>query len=84
MNKKLKLQSKSRKEYAVDAVKDLLAWVVVTVLAFIYWMAMLLLASLFLLNVWHVTFEKIVQISLVLTMITSLGYIGVLIYRRVH
>lgn len=84
MNKKIKLQNKSRKEYAVDAVKDLLAWIVVTVLAFFYWMAMLLLASLFLLNVWHVTFEKIVQISLVLTVITSLGYLGVLIYRRVH
>lgn len=84
MNKKIKLQNKSRKEYAVDAVKDLLAWIAVTVLAFFYWMAMLLLASLFLLNVWHVTFEKIVQISLVLTVITSLGYIGVLVYRRVH
>lgn len=84
MNKKIKLQNKSRKEYAADAVKDLLAWIVVTVLAFFYWMAMLLLASLFLLNVWHVTFEKIVQISLILTAVTSVGYIGVLVYRRVH
>lgn len=75
---------KSRKEYAVDTVRDVLIWIVVTGLAFLYWMAMLLLASLFLLNVWHVTFEEIVGISLVLTAITSAIYLGVLIRRRLH
>lgn len=84
MSKKAKLQNKSGKEYAVDAVKDVLVWVLVTGLAFLYWMAMLLLASLFLLNVWHVTFEEILRISLVLTVLTSVGYIGVIIYRRMH
>ncbi len=84
MNKKVKTENRSRKEYAADVVKDLLAWIVVTGLAFLYWMAMLLLASLFLLNVWHVTFEEILRISLVLTGVTSAGYIGVLVYRRRH
>lgn len=84
MNKKAKLQNKSGREHAVDAVKDVLVWVLVTGLAFLYWMAMLLILSLFLLNVWHVTFEEIVRISLVLTAVTSVGYLGVIIYRRMH
>lgn len=84
MNKKGKAEGKSGKEYAVDIVKDILAWLVVTVIAFVYSMAMLLLASLFLVNVWHVTFEEIVNISIVLMAIVSVGYIGVLIYRRRH
>jgi len=82
LNKKIKTKGKNRKEYAVDIVKDILAWLVVTAIAFVYSMAMLLLASLFLVNVWHVTFERIVQISIVLMVIVSVGYIGVLIYRR--
>ena len=84
MNKKNKTEGKNGKEYAVDIVKDILAWLVVTVIAFVYSMAMLLLASLFLVNVWHVTFEEIVNISIVLMAIVSVGYIGVLIYRRRH
>lgn len=84
MNKKDKAEGKNGKEYAVDIVKDILAWLVVTVIAFVYSMAMLLLASLFLVNVWHVTFEEIVNISIVLMAIVSVGYIGVLIYRRRH
>lgn len=82
MNKKT--EGKSGKEYAVDIVKDILAWLVVTAIAFIYSMAMLLLASLFFVNVWHVTFEEIVNISLVIMAVVSIGYIGVLIYRRRH
>lgn len=84
MNKKNKTEGKNGKEYAVDIVKDILAWLVVTAIAFVYSMAMLLLASLFLVNVWHVTFEEIVNISIVLMAIVSVGYIGVLIYRRRH
>lgn len=84
MNKKNKTEGKNGKEYAVDIVKDILAWLVVTTIAFVYSMAMLLLASLFLVNVWHVTFEEIVNISIVLMVLVSIGYIGVLIYRRRH
>ena len=82
MSKKKRSESKNGKEYAVDIVKDILAWLVVTAIGFVYSMAMLLLASLFLVNVWHVTFEEIVMISLVLMGIVSVGYIGVLVYRR--
>lgn len=65
-----------------DAAKSFLAWAVVTGLSFLYWMAMLLLASLILLNVWHVTFERIVMISLVLMAVTSVGYAGILLHRK--
>lgn len=84
MSKKKRSEAKNGKEYAVDIVKDILAWFVVTAIGFVYSMAMLLLASLFLVNVWHVTFEEIVNISLVLMAVVSLGYIGVLVYRRRH
>jgi len=84
LNKKNKTEGKKGKEYAIDIGKDILAWLVVTAIAFVYSMAMLLLTSLFLVNVWHVTFEEIVRISIVITVIVSVGYIGVLIYRRRH
>lgn len=77
-------RNQSKKEYIPDIVKEILQWVVVSGLSFLYWMAVLLLISLFLLNVWHVTFERLLQISIVLTVITAVGYGGVLIYRKRH
>ncbi len=79
-----KTENRDTKEYALDIVKDVLIWLVVTALSFVYWMVVLLLISLFLLNVWHITFEEILRIAFVLMIITSIGYIGVLIYRRRH
>ncbi len=79
-----KTENRDTKEYALDIVKDVLIWLVVTALSFVYWTVVLLLISLFLLNVWHITFEEILRIAFVLMIITSIGYIGVLIYRRRH
>ena len=84
MNKKGKTEGKNGKEFAADIVKDILAWLVVTAIAFVYSMAMLLLVSLFLVNVWHVTFEEIVKMSIVVMVFVSIGYIGVLVHRRRH
>lgn len=77
-------RKKSGKETAIDTAKDVLAWIVVTGIAFVYWVAMLLLVSLFLVNVWHVTFEEIVGIAVILAAVTSVVYLGKLIYRRLH
>ena len=63
------------KEHAIDVAKSVLTWVIVTGLAFIYWMVVLLLFSLILLNVWHVKYAT------VLTVITSLAYIARKIYK---
>ena len=64
-----------------DVVKCLIQWIVVSGLAFLYWMTVLLLASLFLLNVWHTSFEAILRYSIVLTVVTSIVY-GIVIIRR--
>lgn len=70
------------KEIAEDAVKALLAWIAVTVGGFAYWMAMLLLASIMLLNVWDTSIEQILQYGIILTAITSLVYAIILVRRK--
>ncbi len=73
-----------RKEQVIDIVKEFLGWLVVTALSFAYWMFVLLIASLILLNVWHVTFEEIVKYSVILMIITSVCYGINRIYKRYH
>ena len=58
--------------------------VLVTALAFVYWVVMLLILSLILLNVWRVRFEQILDYSVILTVITSAAYLGRMLYRRFH
>jgi hypothetical protein len=77
-------KKKTVKEWTVDIVKDILAWIIITALAFLYWIAMLLIFSLILLNVWHTTIEQIIDYTIVLTVVTSLLYLGRTIYRRVR
>ncbi len=67
---------------AMAVVKDVLGWIVVTALAFAYWLVMLLFASLVLLSYWNVTFDSLVQYSAVLTIVTSILYLVFLIRRR--
>lgn len=69
------------KEYATDVVKSVLVWVIVTGLAFLYWMAVLLIMSLILLNVWHVTFDSVLKYAIILTVITSFVYVAKKIYK---
>lgn len=73
---------RSKKEAAEDVVKTLLQWSVVSGLSFLYWMAMLLLASLFLMNVWHTSFEAILRYGIILTVITAVVYAIMLIRRK--
>ena len=77
-------QEVSKKEVVIDIVKDFLIWVVVTALAYVWWMAVLLIASLVLLNVWMITFQEILKLSAVLTIVTSLAYVVWKVYKRVH
>ena len=82
--KKKILKSKmTKKDYVLDAVKDIVSWIVVTAGAFLYWMVLQLILSLVLLNVWHVTFDQILQYSTVLTIITSLVYLGSVVRRHI-
>lgn len=71
------------KERVVETVKDLLSWLVVTAAAFVWWMAMLLIFSLILVNVWKTSFEAILQYSLVLMSVTSLVYLIRIVYKKI-
>lgn len=74
----------NKREIAEDVAKTAFRWVIGTVLAFVYWLAMLLIISVFLLNVWEVTFEQILLYSAVLGILTSALYAGVLVHRKFY
>ena len=74
----------TRRQIAADTAKTTGRWLVVTAFLFAYWMAMLLLASLFLLNVWHVKFLQLVLYAVILTVVSSLIYAGVLVHRKFY
>ena len=61
------------KRQIIDVSKSVAAWVFVTAASFGYWLVVLLIASLVLLNV---TFDSILKYSFVLMIITSVVYLG--------
>ena len=65
----------------VSVLGHILQWLAVTAGCFAWWMAMLLLVSLFTVNVWHVTFEQILKWSGVLTAVSGAVYAGVMAWR---
>ena len=65
----------------VENVKSFAGWLVATVLGFGYWVGLLLIISLFLVNVWKVTWVDILTYAAVLAVITSIVS-GILIVRR--
>lgn len=73
-----------KKELVADIVKEILQWIAVTAVAFLWWMFVLLLISLFLLNIWHTSFESILRYGIGFTTITAVVYAGILIHRRLH
>ena len=72
------------KRQIIDVSKSVAAWVFVTAASFGYWLVVLLIASLVLLNVWHVTFDSILKYSFVLMIITSVVYLGMQIRKWVR
>lgn len=74
----------SKREIAADTAKTVLRWLVFTVLAYAYWFVMLLLFSIFLLNVWKVTFVQILIYAGILCAVCSVGYACVLVHRKFY
>ena len=58
-----------------------LQFLAVTAGIFAWWMAVLLLVSVFTVNVWHIAFTSIVFISLGLTGICAAIYLAVMLHR---
>lgn len=72
----------NRRQIAADVAKTAAKWVGFVILSYIYWVAMLLLASIFLLNVWKVTLVQILVWAGVLGGISALVYGYILIHRK--
>ena len=70
------------KEKAFDVVKSIMMWLVVTAGAFLYWMLVLLLLSIFLMNIWKTSIESLLQYGIILTVITSIAYLVILLRRK--
>ena len=77
-------QGMNRRQIADDVAKTTLRWLLGTVAGFVYWLVMLLIFSIFLLNVWHVTFPQILIYAAVLGAVTSLVYAYVLVHRKLY
>lgn len=71
-----------RKEQIVDVVKDFLGWIVVSAVAFVWWLLMLLIVSMILMNVVKFTFMGILRWSTILAAICSVAWLVRIIYRR--
>ena len=74
----------TKKQIAMDTAKTTAKWAVGTVFLFAYWMAMLLLLSLFLLNVWHVRLVTLILYAVLLTVVSSAVYAAVLVHRKFY
>lgn len=74
----------NRRQIAADVAKTAFRWFLFTVLAFVYWLVMLLIFSIILLNVWKVTFLQILGISGVLCGISSLVYAYIQVHKKLY
>lgn len=74
----------TRTEIIIDTAKTAGRWLIFTVLAYVYWLAMLLIMSIFLLNVWHVSITQILIYSGVLCAVSSVVYAYSLIKRKFY
>lgn len=75
-------EKRLRRERTMDIIKEIVGWVVVTAIAFVYWLVMLLFASLVLISIWNPTFYQLLRYSLVLMAISSLAYLIYVLRRR--
>lgn len=74
----------TKRQIAADVGKTMAKWLVVTILAYAYWFVLLMLLSIFLLNIWHVKFTQILIYSGILCAITSVVYALMLVHRKFY
>ncbi len=73
-----------RRRIAADVAKTVGKWALFTVAAYAYWAVLLLLLSIFLLNVWKVKLAELLLWALALCAVSSLVYAGVLVHRKFY
>ncbi len=74
----------TKKQIALDTAKTALRWLLITVFLFGYWIVMLLLISMVLVNVWKVTFTELIIYGCILGGISSAVYAGMLVHRKFY
>ena len=74
----------NRRQIAEDVAKTVAKWFLFVLLSFVYWLVMLLLLSIFLLNVWEVSLVQILGLSGILCGISSLVYAYILVHKKLY
>ncbi len=66
----------------IDLLKDILFTILIGVLMYAYWAFTLMVASIILVNVWHVTWQQLLFIALGLTGVSLACYVVHLVRKR--
>lgn len=66
----------------IDLLKDILFTLLIGVLMYAYWAFTLMVASIILVNVWHVTWQLLLFIALGLTLVSLACYVVHLVKKR--
>ena len=74
----------TRRQIAIDTSKTVFRWLMVTLFLYVYWLVMLLLLSIFLLNVWQVTLVRLMIYAAVLCVLSSVVYAFMLVHRKFY
>lgn len=74
----------TKRQIAIDTSKTVFRWAAVTAFLYVYWLAMLLLLSIFLLNVWQVTLVRLMIYAGALCALSSVVYAFMLVHRKFY
>ncbi|MBR1831582.1 MAG: hypothetical protein IJ784_04020 [Ruminiclostridium sp.] len=74
----------TKKQIAADTAKTAAKWVVISAFLFAYWLVMLLLVSMILVNVWKVTITELIIFACILGSVSSLVYAYMLVHRKFY
>lgn len=66
----------------IDLLKDIFFTLLVGILMYVYWAFTLMVASIVLVNAWHVTWQQLLLIALGLTAISLVCYVAHLVKKR--
>lgn len=65
-----------------DLLKDILFTLLMGILMYVYWAFVLMVASILLIRVWHVTWQQLLLIALGFTLLSLAAYVMHLIGKR--
>lgn len=66
----------------IDLLKDILFTLLIGILMYVYWAFVLMVASIILVNVWHVSWQQLLFIALGLAVLSLAWYVVRLIKKR--